>query len=248
MSLLRNIRAEFIKLRHTAVLWIHILIPIIGSMVFLLYFALYPQVEDNSKMSLVMELTAVVFPIIISVVCGMMAALEEKTSFQGVMCNKDGRTISYLSKMLTAIILGGFSTVVLMGITMSGSSIFSLAQIPYGTFALAALGMLIGSMPLYIIHSFISTKWGLGCSVFIGVVECLLAIMFSNVDAAIWPFVPCAWGVKILQNIFYSASASTWLIIEKMRLEIIIIIVLSVAFLLMSFVWFQKWEGRKSFE
>jgi len=248
MSLLRSIRSEFIKLRHTAILWFHILIPVIGSMVFLLYFALYPQVEDNSKMSLVLELTAVVFPVIISVVCGMMAALEEKSSFQGMMSNKDGRTISYLSKLFTAIFLGGFSTVVLIGMTMSGSSIFSLAQLPSRTFVLGSLGMFIGSVPLYTIHSFLSIKWGLGCSVFIGVVECLLAIMFSNVNAVIWPFVPCTWGVKILQNIIYSASISAGLIIEKMGVAIIIIIVLSVAFLLLSFVWFQKWEGRKSFE
>jgi len=81
MPILRGIRSEFIKLRHTAVLWIHILIPVLGAAVFLLYFALYPQVEDSSKMAFVLELTAIVFPVVISVICGMMAALEEKAAF-----------------------------------------------------------------------------------------------------------------------------------------------------------------------
>lgn len=249
MPVLRGVRAEFIKLRHTAVLWLHILIPVVGAGVFLLYFSLYPQVEDSSKLGLVLQLTAVVFPIVIGVVCGMMAALEERAAgFQGMMSNKDGRVIAYVNKLLTAILLGGLSTVLLVAIVMAGSSIFSLTQLSYSAFGLATLGMFLGSMPLYTIHLFLSVKWGLGASVFIGVVESLLSIMFSNVDVAIWPFFPCAWGVKILQNILHAIPTSLWMIFDRIGVELLIITVLSVAFLLLSFAWFQRWEGRKSFE
>ena len=242
MPILRGIRSEFIKLRHAAVLWIHILIPVLGAAVFLLYFALYPQVEDSSKMAFVLELTAIVFPVVISVICGMMAALEEKAAgFQGMLSNKDGRTISYLNKLAAAIILGGISTALLVGITFFGISFFSSAQVSYGKFALAALGMFAGSVPLYMIQMCLSIKWGLGGSVFVGVIGSLLSIMFSNVDAAIWPFIPFTWGIRILQNIIHTTTIST-------GIELSIVIGVSAIILFLSLVWFQRWEGRKSSE
>lgn len=240
MSVLRGIRSEFIKLRHTS--WLHIFIPMIGAAVFLLYFALYPQVEGSSKMAFVLELTAIIFSIVISVVCGMMAAMEEKAAgFQVMISNKDGRIIPYLNKLLTAVLLGGFSTVLLAGITLFGSSILSLAQLSYREFALAALGMFAGSIPLYVIHMFLSMKWGLGGSVFVGVIGSLLSIMFSNVDVAIWSFIPFTWGIKILQNIIHAETTSR-------GIELPIVFGISAIILFFSFIWFQRWEGRKSFE
>ena len=71
MPILRGVRSEILKLRHTAVLWMHLLLPVFGSAVFLLYFTLYPQEENIRKIFLILELTAIVFPVIISLVCGI---------------------------------------------------------------------------------------------------------------------------------------------------------------------------------
>ncbi|MFP3153456.1 lantibiotic immunity ABC transporter MutG family permease subunit [Lachnospiraceae bacterium ZAX-1] len=241
MAVIRGIRSEFIKLHHTAFLWIHALIPVLGAALFLLYFALYYKIETDVKMALVLELTSVVFPIIISVVCGMMITLEEKAgNFQGMLSNQNGRAITYLNKLLTAILLGGLSVGLLVILTLCGSTILSLVQLPVRLFTYAALGMFLGVIPLYIIHMFLSVQWGLSVSVFVGVVESLLAVMFSNVNTGIWPFIPCAWSVKIIQN--------TLSIVNISGMELTIVTALSMIFLLLSFIWFQKWEGRKSFE
>lgn len=241
MVIFRGIYSELIKLRHTAVLWLHALIPVLGSAVFLLYFARYRQIKTGTKMALVLELTAVVFPIVVSVICGMMGELEEKTGhFQVMMSNQTGRVMPYLNKLLTAVLLGGFAMALLILVTVTGSTAFSLVQLPYKMFADAALSVLLGTIPLYIIHMFLSIQWGLGASVFVGVAESLLAVMFSNVNTAIWPFIPCSWGIKMLKNTLYAVPASIG--------DAGIITALSTAFLILSFVWFQRWEGRKSSE
>jgi ABC-2 type transport system permease protein len=241
MTVVRGIRSEFIKLRHTAVLWLHFLIPVLGAIIFLLYFALYRNTENMNKMVLVLELTAVVFPIIVSVVCGMMGALEEKAGhFQGMMMSPAGRVMPYLNKLLAAVLLGGISTVLLAGFTVVGSTVFSLAQLSGRVFWGAALAMFLGTIPLYIIHTFLSIQWGLSASVFVGIAESLLAVMFSNVDTVIWPFLPCAWGVKFLQNTLFAVPMPIT--------ETGIVIALSAILLILSFVWFGRWEDRKSFE
>ena len=241
MSIIRGVRSELLKLCHTAVLWLHVMIPVIGAAVFLLYFALYQNTENIKKAALVLELTAVVFPIIVGMVCGMMSSLEERAGhFQTMMMSPAGRVIPYLNKLFAAISLGGTSTLLLVGLIAAGSNAFSLEHISWEVLFLSAFGMFLGTIPLYVIHMFLSIGWGLGISVFVGVAESMLAVMFSNVDIVTWPFIPCAWGVMFLRNTLFSVTMT--------MSEIIPIIVLSLVFLLLSFAWFGRWDGRKSAE
>ena len=244
MAIIRGIHSEFIKLRHTAILWLHLFIPLIGAMVFTFYFIFYPQVTGNQKLSLVLELTAAIFPIVISVVCGMMATLEEKAAgFQVMLSDKNGRVIPYFNKLLTAIILGALAMIVL--VSLIGLSLYFTTsnQVAYPRLILGAVGMFIGAIPLYFIQMFLSIRWGLSSSVFVGVIGSLLAIMFSNVDVASWVFIPFAWSMKTMQHLIQVIPLSA-----KFGGELGIIATISLIFLLFSFIWFQRWEGRKSFE
>ena len=249
MAILRGIRSEFIKLHHTSILWLHLLIPLLGAAVFTLYFSLYPTIANEQKMALVLELTATVFPIVISVICGMMATLEEKAAgFQAMLSDRNGRVIPYFNKLATAVLLGVTATTMLISMTLLGLSLISLDQVAYDRFVIAAMGMFIGSIPLYIIQMFLSIKWGLGSSVFVGIIGSLVSIMFSNVETASWVYIPFAWGMKIMQNLIKLNPLSINSFEGKFISELGIITIFSFIFLFVSFVWFQRWEQRKSFE
>ena len=249
MAILRGVQSECIKLRHTAISWLHLIIPLVGAAVFSLYFLIYSQVTNDQKMALVLELTASIFPIIISVICGMMVNLEEKAgNFQVMLSNKNGRIIPYFSKLITAVMLGGIATTLLVSFTLLGLTLISTDPVPYGKIVFATLGMYLGSIPLYVIYMFISIKWGLGSSVFVGVIGCLVSIMFSNVNVGTWVIIPFAWGVKILQNFIHITPISLSSFSDKFIGELGIIVIITLLLLLLSFLWFHKWEGRKTFE
>lgn len=61
MSLYRAVRSELVKLRHTPLLPIHIIVPIAGAILFTSYFGLYRSQPDYKKYKLMFEITATFF-------------------------------------------------------------------------------------------------------------------------------------------------------------------------------------------
>lgn len=51
MSLYRAVRSELVKLRHTPLLPIHIIVPIAGAILFTSYFGLYRSQPDYKNIS-----------------------------------------------------------------------------------------------------------------------------------------------------------------------------------------------------
>ncbi len=241
MDLGRGIRSELIKYRRSAILWLHLTLPALGAGIFLLYLALYPHTETIGKMALILELTALALPILVAVVCGMAAMLEEKTDqFQTMMMHSTGRARSYLSKLLTLVLLGALSTMLLIGSILGGSIIFSLTRLVGKIFWQAGAFLFLGTIPLYFIHLFLSLKWGLGASVLVGMAESLLVLMFSNAETFTWPFLPCTWAVKFINVRLFAIPVS--------KAQVVTIVANFIIYLLLSLVWFRRWEGRKSFE
>src|SRR5690606_41457400 len=78
---------------------------------------------------------------------------------------------------------------------------FKLIQdvlIAWPIFLTATLMALVGSLPLSAIHYWISFSWGFGPSIGVGGVGLLIAaLMATSIGDTIWPYVPCAWPVRL---------------------------------------------------
>ena len=91
--------AEIIKLRRTPFFWCHLLFPVAGAVVFGYYFTSYVTQSETNRFRLILEITATIFPILASVMTGIVVAPEEATGFYTILSEeKRGRAI--LTKLL----------------------------------------------------------------------------------------------------------------------------------------------------
>ena len=77
MGLISLVHADLIKQRHTAYFGIHTLIPIVGAALFTFYYLLYKAVDELQRLKLLLELTAMVFPVLIGIIVGLNILQEE---------------------------------------------------------------------------------------------------------------------------------------------------------------------------
>ncbi|MGN2336487.1 lantibiotic immunity ABC transporter MutG family permease subunit, partial [Bifidobacterium longum subsp. infantis] len=84
-GIIRCLQAEWLKSRHTPLLLIHVLFPVIGACVFAGYF----RISGWGWMTAVttfLEVVAIVFPLVISLVVGMTVELENEAGhFQSIL-------------------------------------------------------------------------------------------------------------------------------------------------------------------
>ena len=77
MRTIALIRADFMKQRHTPYFCIHSVIPVTGAILFVFYFLYYQNVDELKKICFLLELTAMVFPLLISIIVGLNIMQEE---------------------------------------------------------------------------------------------------------------------------------------------------------------------------
>ena len=71
MGIIALVRADFLKQRHTSYWGIHTVIPIAVAILFVFYFLLYQNADELNKLRLLLELTSLVFPLLIRVIGGL---------------------------------------------------------------------------------------------------------------------------------------------------------------------------------
>ncbi len=108
------INSEFIKVKHTSYWQLHIILPVVGALLYIAYFAIYSTVPALNKENFLLELTATVFPLVISIVTGLNSSLEERAShFQCILSSKERISI-WNGKLIFLILTGLFSIQLLM--------------------------------------------------------------------------------------------------------------------------------------
>ena len=109
MGLISLVHADLIKQRHTAYFGIHTLIPIVGAALFTFYYLLYKAVDELQRLKLLLELTAMVFPVLIGIIVGLNILQEEKAGrFQNILATPHRAKIM-LSKFFVLYFSGIFS-------------------------------------------------------------------------------------------------------------------------------------------
>ena len=100
MNLFTAIRSEWQKVKHTSFWTLHIIMSLAGALLFTLYFNLYDSVEDERKLQLILELTAMTFPLLISAAAGLNLQLEERAAHMQMLLFSSGRRRTFLGKLI----------------------------------------------------------------------------------------------------------------------------------------------------
>lgn len=237
-ALVRLVRCELKKMRHTLLWAMHIFLPLLGALVFLLYYkgSAWPPA---AQVDAYFQTITIVFPFLVSMVCPMSVQLEEDGRLQTFFMTAVNKQNAFGAKWLALFLGGLFSVILAVGAFAVGYHVF-IGQVPGRAemYVEAVLIIWAGQGVLYLIHLFLSFQFGKGVSIGVGTAGTVLAaLMLTGLGEDCWQFVPYGWSGR-----FYSSLVSQSIPDRKLYVicGIIIILILGVIY-----AWFRIFEGRK---
>ncbi|WP_346912225.1 lantibiotic immunity ABC transporter MutG family permease subunit [Clostridium sp.] len=244
----RFMRADFQKIRHTPMLWIHIVVPILTVTVFLSYYS-FSTGSSIGKVEGYMEALSIAFPLLIGILSAM--AVEQEASaghFQELLIAKY-KLMSFFSKVCMLLLLGFGSLFITVGGFAFGFK-FLLHQNLFSSnfYGKMILILFFSQIFLYLLHILCSFRFGSGASIGLGIAESLIAaLMLTGLGDGKWMWIPCGWGVRFSDYyILLNTTNNSGISIFKKEIEsgALICFVMTVLLLLSSFIWFHYFEGR----
>lgn len=179
----------------------------------------------------------------LGIAVGLNVALEEKASHFQTLLAVPNRHKNMLAKLTYLYGSGVFALFFLFLLFVIGIHLLGMADtVQLGMLIGAAAGMAFCNFIIYILHLFLSFKFGLGLSLFWGVFESLQCILYSNIELkGLARYIPFAWSMNWVQDILSRQ-------IFNYGTEKIWIAALTTGGLLLTLLWFSHWEGRKNYE
>ena len=257
LMLIKLIKSDFYKIRHTAIVWIHIIVPIFISLSFVAYYASSTVAVNNLfRLGLYTQILSIGFPLIISIVCAMAAEQEADVGNFQVLLASEHKLLSFLSKICMMLLMGFFSLIVAIGIFVLGleflihEKVFDLHI--YGNIILI---LLFSQIFLYILHLLLSFRFGSGSSIGLGIAESLVSsLMVTGLGDVIGKWLPCSWGARIMQSyIMLNSNVNDvnvllnkfqGLYMNEFKMGIYICIIATIILFLLSLMWYNYFEGR----
>lgn len=170
---------DIMKLKSTPVLWLHLLVPVLGLMVFLSYYSVSPM-DVFMKQKTYITVMCMAFPILIGMITAMVAEAEDQAgNYRNLLNVFPIKWLALMSKYLVLIVFGALSTVIaVIGFYLGMSQM--VTALPIGTY-FALTGILFGcSLFLYAFYLFLSLRFSKSVSVGIGIFEALIVALFRT--------------------------------------------------------------------
>lgn len=246
-GIIRCVRAEFQKLRHTAILRVHVGIPLAGALVFLLYYATASW-DPAAEVSGFLEVVSMLLPLAAGIVCGVVADQEDGAGrFQSILAYPASRIIPWIAKVVALVLLAVAALGIAVGVF---GAVFRVAP---SWLYLAAFGCLAGgSIVLYVLHLAVGFRFGRGASIGLGIVETLTAALaLTGLGDGLWYFLPCAWPGRLCDMLvmawIYPDTAQT-VLTSQAGLICSVCLPLAGVLLIAALVWIVRWDGARAHE
>lgn len=243
-AFIRCFKAEFIKNKRSAILYIHIVLPVLCAVVFAGYYRISAW-EESSKISAYLEVLAASIPFIIGIITGQALDIEYNAGgYQLLLGTIPSRNASFLGKLI--FLLSCFFGAVALALGLF-AGLYPVA--PFTLYGKALSLLLQTAFPLYLIHLFIGMKFGKGATLGLGIAGSLLAaLMRTGLGDGIWKAVPWAWGIRAMDVAVLSwYDPQLYLLAHgEFVIGMVVCACSSVCLLNACLLWFRRWDGAKS--
>ncbi|MDO5410637.1 MAG: lantibiotic immunity ABC transporter MutG family permease subunit [Lachnospiraceae bacterium] len=243
-SIIRCLRAEFLKCKHSPVLYLHLLVPIIGAVVFAGYFRISSW-NVVTEISAYLEVLAVAFPFLIGIIIGMIVQIENQAGhFQLMLGTIPSRSAAYIGKLAFLLISAMGATVLALG-----TFCMIYGKISLSFYIKAWLFLIATILPLYLIYLFIGMRFGKGACMGLGIAGSLIsALMITGLGDAVWKYIPWAWSVRTMDYLVlaWNKPDTMQLVQADFATGIWIAVLFSICSFVASLIWFRYWEGGKN--
>lgn len=245
-ELYQNVKGELWKMRRTLLPVLHVLLPVLGILVFLFYYS-FAAWSDEGKISGYIQVLSIVFPLVVSIICAMSVEMEEKGHFQTFLGVAVYRGNPLFAKWLVLAAMG-FAAILLavLGFTKGFQLRAGKVLLSTGEALTLAWALWLCGMNLYLFHLFLNLAFSKNISLWVGTAELLVAALFlTELGEGRWQFFPCAWGGRwcgyLLQCWIGSGTAATEYMIRNLVISAIITLLLWCG----VFLWIPFYEGRQ---
>lgn len=242
-SIIRCIRADIIKSKRTPLIFIHLLFPIIGAIIFAGYFHISGRTEIKN-ISTFLEVVAIVFPFFVGITVGIVIQLEsEAGDFQVMLGTLHSKITIYIGKLVYLLLLAVMSTILCL-------TLFAVLYpvVPYSFYLKPAGALLMTILPIYIISLLVGFSFGKSVSMSIGIVGSLLsALMMTGLGDFIWKFIPWGWGIRFVEFCIlrYSNQDEVSFVFDEFKTGLFLMLAITAILFVISILWFNRWEGTK---
>lgn len=240
---LRCVKAEYYKHKHSAFLYIHIVVPVLYALVFAGYFRMAAW-NDLEEAGFCLGAIAIAFPFIIGIVTGMTAQTERQAGhFQVLLGVIPSRTAAYIGKLVFLM----FFACVAIAISFGLFAVLN-RNMPPALYLKSCLHLLIMNLPVYMIHLLVAFHFGMGASMGFGIAGTLIsALMQTGLGDHVWLFIPWAWGVRVVDYLVIEAYQPQLILHYESAFHSGTVVALCTAMLLLVFsiVRICYWDGGR---
>lgn len=246
IELLCYIRSEFFKLRHSSFFAMHILIPICGVII-VWFYSIFTKVSSINKFIAFIQIIAMVYPIIISIICELVAEQEVDAGHCQNILSLPSRCKVICSKLFFLLIMGFFS--VLLSIVSFSVLLFMFDKEFELTISKALItvgAMWISNISLYILHLILAFKFGKNVCVSVGAVGSLTsALMETGLGTNIWFVCPYGLGIRLSKFAVSYSFHLRFRISAEISLGILSTIISTVILFVALILWFLHYNGKR---
>lgn len=243
--LIKNLRADLLKMKGLSIALAHLLIPIITSGVFLIYYAFSPW-DADTKIVAFYQAVGAGFPVLIGIFMAVLMEQEQNAgNFQNLLA-MPAKMMAFFSKLLILFLFSLFAVLLTTVIFEAGFyRISGNHTISIGNCLLAAFIMWCSSIPLYIWQMILAFQFGKGISIGAGIVSGLVcALMLTELGTFVWKYIPAAWTGRIPYCYFKLVSGET-AVREEIKTVIPVYGIFTLVSMVYYFIWASCWEGNK---
>lgn len=239
MTMTREFFSNFIKIRRTPMIALHLLPPIVITPLFFLYYA-FAGYQIISDVRLFFVILQICYPVFVSIVVPIFIQLDRKINgIQNALGLVESRKGVYLGKLFFLLFLSGISMILYEVCFYAGTHLLLNISITNFHFYFDVFYIfLVSNLFLYLLHLPIAFRFGSSISILLGISGTILAGFFENpIGDKIWSFIPWEWGVRFLENYFEFSNTSVF----RGRISFFM---MTAMVLVLSIIWFSRWEGN----
>lgn len=241
----KNLHADLLKMKGLPIVLAHILIPIIISGVFLVYYS-FSVWSENTKIIAFYQVVGAGFPVLIGMFTASIMEQEQNAGVCQNLLTLRKKTVVFLSKVILLLTFSLFS-VLLTAVTFGFGfyKILGCRTVSIVTYMMAAFITWCGSIPLYIWQMFFAFQFGKGVSVGTGIISTLVsALMLTDLGMFVWKYIPVSWTGRI-PYMYLQITLGESRAIDEMKSVIPIFCVFTVISMVYYLFWAFHWEGSK---
>lgn len=242
---MRQLKAEFYKMRHTFLFPLHVIVPVAAGVLFLAW----TRISAQLQFSVFVQAVGVVFPVLASVICTGNMELELSGHLQGFLMTTGKRESIFLAKWMSLEILAFLAvmgSVILYGV--GNRTILGDMEIPFSIFLKAGVFLWLGSLPLYLEHLFLNLCFSKTVSIAVSIGQLLISALFlTGLGQGKWQYFPCSWssrGTSLYLAEKFNRRVALGAANTDLR-DILTCILLGTVLCVIIFIWFHFYEGRE---